>query len=40
MMSTTARTIEATPDQVWDVLADGWLYPLWVVAPLPCWNRA
>ena len=30
-MSTTARTIEATPDQVWDVLADGWLYPLWVV---------
>lgn len=31
MMSTTARTIEATPDQVWDVLADGWLYPLWVV---------
>lgn len=31
MMSTTVRTIEATPDQVWDVLADGWLYPLWVV---------
>jgi uncharacterized protein YndB with AHSA1/START domain len=24
-------TIEATPQQVWDVLADGWLYPLWVV---------
>ena len=20
-----------TPDQVWEVLADGWLYPLWVV---------
>jgi uncharacterized protein YndB with AHSA1/START domain len=24
-------TIDATPQQVWDVLADGWLYPLWVV---------
>lgn len=24
-------TIEATPQEVWDVLADGWLYPLWVV---------
>lgn len=23
--------IAATPQQVWDVLADGWLYPLWVV---------
>ena len=23
--------MKATPDQVWDVLADGWLYPLWVV---------
>lgn len=23
--------MEATPDQVWQVLADGWLYPLWVV---------
>ncbi|MGA8986565.1 SRPBCC family protein [Aeromicrobium sp.] len=23
--------ITATPDEVWDVLADGWLYPLWVV---------
>ena len=30
-MSTNTRTIEATPDQVWQVLADGWLYPLWVV---------
>ena len=30
-MSLTTRTIEATPDQVWEVLADGWLYPLWVV---------
>src|SRR3712207_6907511 len=25
------RNIDATPQQVWDVLADGWLYPLWVV---------
>lgn len=25
------RVLKATPDQVWDVLADGWLYPLWVV---------
>jgi uncharacterized protein YndB with AHSA1/START domain len=23
--------IDAPPQQVWDVLADGWLYPLWVV---------
>jgi hypothetical protein len=23
--------MQATPDQVWEVLADGWLYPLWVV---------
>jgi len=30
-MATTTRRIRATPDQVWDVLADGWLYPLWVV---------
>ncbi|MCW2799536.1 MAG: polyketide cyclase [Aeromicrobium sp.] len=30
-MTTNTRTINATPDQVWDVLADGWLYPLWVV---------
>lgn len=30
-MATTTRTIKATPEQVWDVLADGWLYPLWVV---------
>ena len=30
-MSTNTRTIDATPQQVWDVLADGWLYPLWVV---------
>jgi uncharacterized protein YndB with AHSA1/START domain len=30
-MSTNTRTMDATPDQVWQVLADGWLYPLWVV---------
>src|SRR6478609_11845980 len=30
-MATNERTIKATPDAVWDVLADGWLYPLWVV---------
>ena len=30
-MSTTRRSIEATPEQVWSVLADGWLYPLFVV---------
>lgn len=30
-MSTTTRTVEATPGKVWEVLSDGWLYPLWVV---------
>ena len=30
-MAINERTMKATPDQVWDVLADGWLYPLWVV---------
>ena len=30
-MSHNTRTVQATPDAVWDVLADGWLYPLWVV---------
>jgi hypothetical protein len=30
-MSTNRRVVDATPDQVWDVFADGWLYPLWVV---------
>jgi uncharacterized protein YndB with AHSA1/START domain len=30
-MSTNTRVIETVPDRVWDVLADGWLYPLWVV---------
>jgi Polyketide cyclase / dehydrase and lipid transport len=23
--------VQATPESVWSVLADGWLYPLWVV---------
>jgi uncharacterized protein YndB with AHSA1/START domain len=30
-MSTNTRVMAGTPDQVWNVLADGWLYPLWVV---------
>ena len=30
-MSENTRIVAATPDQVWRVLADGWLYPLWVV---------
>jgi hypothetical protein len=30
-MATNERRITTTPDKVWDVLADGWLYPLWVV---------
>jgi uncharacterized protein YndB with AHSA1/START domain len=25
------RTTEAPPDAVWQVLADGWYYPVWVV---------
>jgi carbon monoxide dehydrogenase subunit G len=30
-MSTTTRSVSATPEQVWQVLSDGWLYPLFVV---------
>ena len=30
-MSTNTRRMAATPEQTWEVLADGWLYPLWVV---------
>ncbi len=31
MSTRTTGRIRATPEQVWDVLADGWLFPLWVV---------
>ena len=30
-MSSNTRLINATPGSVWAVLADGWLYPTWVV---------
>lgn len=30
-MSTTSRVIDASPEQVFDVLADGWMYAAWVV---------
>ncbi len=30
-MSVRTREVEASPDKCWSVLADGWLYPLWVV---------
>lgn len=30
-MTTITRTIKATPDEIWAVLADGWLFPTWVV---------
>lgn len=30
-MSVNSRIIAASPDRVWAVLADGWLYPTWVV---------
>ena len=30
-MSRNTRIMKATTEQVWDVLSDGWLYPLWVV---------
>jgi uncharacterized protein YndB with AHSA1/START domain len=30
-MSKVTRVMKASPEQVWDVLSDGWLYPLWVV---------
>jgi len=31
MTSRRTRTVAATPETVWEVLSDGWLYPLWVV---------
>ena len=30
-MLEVTRTVDATPERVWSVLADGWLYPSWVV---------
>lgn len=30
-MNITTRRMHATPEQVWKILSDGWLYPLWVV---------
>jgi uncharacterized protein YndB with AHSA1/START domain len=30
-MSIRTRVVEAAPEKCWSVLADGWLYPLWVV---------
>ena len=30
-MSSQTRIMKAPPTAVWEVLADGWLYPLWVV---------
>ena len=30
-MSVNQKRIDASPETVWDVLSDGWLYPLWVV---------
>lgn len=30
-MSRNTRIVSASPAQVWEVLSDGWLYPLWVV---------
>lgn len=30
-MAENTRLVHATPQQVWDVLSDGWLYPVWVV---------
>ena len=30
-MPTNTKIVQTTPDKVWDVLEDGWLYPVWVV---------
>jgi uncharacterized protein YndB with AHSA1/START domain len=30
-VSRNEKTIDTAPEKVWEVLADGWLYPLWVV---------
>ena len=31
MVAVNERTVHASAEAVWEVLADGWLYPLWVV---------
>ncbi|MET0998399.1 MAG: SRPBCC family protein [Marmoricola sp.] len=30
-MISVEREFKTTPERVWEVLSDGWLYPLWVV---------
>ena len=30
-MATNTRVVQATPERVWEVLSDGWNFPLWVV---------
>lgn len=30
-MTENRRLVHATPEQVWDVISDGWLYAIWVV---------
>lgn len=30
-MSINERAVNATPEEVWEIVADGWLYPVWVV---------
>jgi uncharacterized protein YndB with AHSA1/START domain len=30
-VSTNTRVVNTPAERVWDILADGWLYPLWVV---------
>lgn len=30
-MAENTRLVHATPEKVWEVLCDGWLYPVWVV---------
>ncbi len=30
-MTSNSRLVDASRAEVWDVLADGWLYPVWVV---------
>lgn len=30
-MPVNERLVDASPQQVWEILADGWMYPLWVV---------